>query len=66
MIPELGNFALILALSLALVQAVFPMIGSLNNTPGWVAMARPSAWGQFVFTAIAFACLVDAFLGVVF
>ncbi|MGB5338677.1 MAG: heme lyase CcmF/NrfE family subunit [Gammaproteobacteria bacterium] len=62
MIPELGHFALILALSLALVQAVFPMIGSLNNTPGWVALARPTAWGQFVFTAIAFACLVNAFL----
>jgi cytochrome c-type biogenesis protein CcmF len=63
MIPELGSFALILALSLALVLAVFPMIGSLNNTPGWVALARPAAWGQFFFIAIAFACLVNAFLG---
>ncbi len=62
MIPELGNFALILGLSLTLVLAVFPMIGSLNNTPGWVAMARPVAWGQFFFVAISFACLVNAFL----
>ena len=62
MIPELGHFALILALSMALVQAVFPMIGSLNNTPGWIALARPTTWGQFLFTAIAFACLVNAFL----
>jgi cytochrome c-type biogenesis protein CcmF len=62
MIPELGNFALILALCLSLALAVFPMIGSLNNTPAWMAMARPAAWGQFFFLALSFACLVNAFL----
>jgi cytochrome c-type biogenesis protein CcmF len=62
MIPELGNFALILSLCLALVLAIFPMIGSLNHTPGWVALARPAVWGQFVFVAFAFGCLVNAFL----
>jgi len=62
MIPELGHFALILALCLAIVQSVFPLVGSLNRTPSWVAMARPLAYGQFVFLAIAFAALVYAFL----
>ena len=62
MIPELGHFALILSLCLALVLAIFPMVGSLNNTPRWVAMARPVALGQFFFTALSFACLVYAFL----
>ena len=62
MIPELGNFALILALCLSLVLAIVPMVGSLNNTPGWVALARPAAWGQLFFLAISFACLVNAFL----
>ena len=62
MIPELGHFALILALSLALVLSIFPMIGSLNNTPSWIALARPAAWGQFFFIAIAFGCLVSSFL----
>ena len=62
MIPELGHFALILALCLSLVLAIFPMAGTLTNTPRWVAMAKPAAWGQFTFTAIAFACLVNAFL----
>jgi cytochrome c-type biogenesis protein CcmF len=62
MIPELGHFALILALAMALVLSIFPMIGSLNNTPGWVALARPAAWGQFFFIAIAFGCLVSSFL----
>jgi len=62
MIPELGHFALILALCLAVVQATLPLIGSLNRTPSWVALARPLAYGQFVFLAIAFAALVHAFL----
>jgi cytochrome c-type biogenesis protein CcmF len=62
MIPELGQFALILALCLALVQATVPLIGSLNRTPSWVALARPLTYGQFVFLAIAFAALVNAFL----
>ncbi|TCK18605.1 cytochrome c-type biogenesis protein CcmF [Thiogranum longum] len=62
MIPELGHFALILALCLAVVQATVPLIGSLNRTPSWVAMARPLAYGQFVFLAFAFAALVYAFL----
>jgi cytochrome c-type biogenesis protein CcmF len=61
-IPELGQFALILALCLATVQAVFPLLGSLNNTPSWMAMARPLALGQFLFLLIAFACLTQSFL----
>ncbi|VAW82554.1 Cytochrome c heme lyase subunit CcmF [hydrothermal vent metagenome] len=62
MIPELGQFALILALCLAVVQATVPLIGSLNRTLSWVALARPLAYGQFVFLSIAFAILVHAFL----
>jgi cytochrome c-type biogenesis protein CcmF len=62
MTPELGNFALILGLCMSLVLAIFPLIGSLNNTPGWVALAKPAAWGQFFFVAISFAVLVNAFL----
>ena len=62
MIPELGHYALILALCMAIVQAVVPLVGSLNRTPAWVAMARPVAWGQFLFLAIAFAVLTNAFL----
>jgi cytochrome c-type biogenesis protein CcmF len=61
-IPELGHYALILALCLSLVLAIVPMAGSLTNTPRWVALARPTAWGIFFFTTISFACLVNAFL----
>ncbi len=62
MIPEIGHLALILALSLAITQAIFPLVGTFTNTRSWVAMARPVAWGHFLFLAIAFGCLIQSFL----
>ncbi len=62
MIPELGHFALVLALCLALVQAIFPLAGSYTNNTSWMGLARPLAWGQLTFMTIAFAALIQAFL----
>ncbi len=62
MIPELGNFALILALSLALVQTIFPLIGAARVIPNWMAVARPAAVGQLLFLSIAFGCLTYSFI----
>ncbi len=62
MTAELGHFALILALVLALVQAVVPLVGASTDRPAWMALARPAARGQFLFIAIAFACLTRAFI----
>ena len=62
MLPELGNFALILALLLAIAQAVFPLIGAWRGNAAMMAVARPAAYGQFVFLAISFAILTTAFL----
>ena len=62
MIPELGHFALILALSLALVQAILPLIGAATQRSNFMAVARPAAQGQFVFVAFAFGCLAYSFL----
>jgi cytochrome c-type biogenesis protein CcmF len=61
MIPELGHFALILALLIALVQGVVPLIGAHRNSGTWMALARPAARAQFAMIAIAFACLTYAF-----
>jgi cytochrome c-type biogenesis protein CcmF len=61
MIPELGHFALILALLLALVQGTLPIIGAAKRIPAWMALARPVARGQFLFVAIAFGCLAWSF-----
>ena len=62
MIPELGHFALIVALCIACVQAAVPLIGAQRGDPAWMALARPAAQGQFVFVAIAFGCLAWSFV----
>ena len=62
MIPELGNFALILAMLLALVQGTLPIIGAARGIPSWIALARPVTQGHFVFIAIAFGCLAYSFV----
>ncbi len=60
---EFGHFALILALCLAIAQAIVPILGTLFNNRLWMASARPIACGQFVFVAASFICLVALFLG---
>ena len=62
MIPEIGNFTLILALCMALIQGFVPIIGATRSIPGWVAVARPAAFGQLFFMALSYACLTYAFL----
>jgi cytochrome c-type biogenesis protein CcmF len=61
-LPELGQFALILATLLAVVQSVLPLWGASRGAPSLIAIARPAAYGQFVFVAIAFALLTIAFV----
>jgi len=61
MIPEIGHFALILALALAVCQGVLPMIGAQRNDAALMSIARTAAYGQFLFVAISFACLTWAF-----
>jgi cytochrome c-type biogenesis protein CcmF len=62
MIPEIGQFALILALLLALVQGTLPIAGAQRGVASWMALARPVAQGQFLFVAAAFACLAYSFV----
>ena len=62
MIPELGHFALILALLLAAVQAFVPLVGAARGDAEWMAMARPAAIGQFAMILVAFLALMYAFV----
>ncbi|NND91415.1 MAG: heme lyase CcmF/NrfE family subunit [Granulosicoccus sp.] len=62
MIPELGHFALILALCMAVVLAVLPMIGSITGYGSWMALARPAAGAHLFFVSLAYACLTWAFI----
>ena len=62
MIPEIGNFSLILALLLATLQGTLPIIGAARGIPSWIALAKPVVQGQFVFVLIAFFCLAYSFV----
>ncbi|MCC7327817.1 MAG: heme lyase CcmF/NrfE family subunit [Burkholderiales bacterium] len=61
MIPELGHFALILALLVAIAQGVLPMIGAQRRDAALMAIARPAAHAQFLLVAFAFGCLAWSF-----
>ena len=62
MIPEIGHYALILALAMALVQAAAAPLGARFRDGGLMALARPAAVAQFVFISAALACLMQAFV----
>jgi cytochrome c-type biogenesis protein CcmF len=62
MIPEIGQFALIIALLLALTQAIIPLLGAARGNRSWIALAAPAGQAQFIFLAIAFSCLGYSFI----
>jgi len=62
MIAELGHFSLIIALFLAIALGVLPIVGAARNNPVLIGVARPLSFGMFVFIALAFAALANAFL----
>ena len=62
MIPEIGHFALVLSLLLAVSQAAFSLAGAARGHAGWMAAGRSAVVGQFVFVALAFGALVFAFV----
>ncbi|MEZ5566416.1 MAG: heme lyase CcmF/NrfE family subunit [Gammaproteobacteria bacterium] len=61
MIPELGQLCLILALCLAVCQAVFPLVGAQRGRAGLMAVGPMAAAGQMVFVAGAFGLLAWSF-----
>jgi cytochrome c-type biogenesis protein CcmF len=62
MIPELGHFALIVALATALLQGTLPLLGAHQGRAAWVALARPAARAQALLVALAYGCLTQAFI----
>jgi cytochrome c-type biogenesis protein CcmF len=61
-IPELGHYALVLALALALFQAVVPLIGARRRDPALIGVAVPVALVQFGFVALSFAALAACYV----
>jgi cytochrome c-type biogenesis protein CcmF len=62
MIPEIGNILLLLALALAILLGVFPIVGAARGNDRWIALARPAAYGQSLAVMGAFAALMYAFV----
>ncbi len=62
MIAELGHYMLVLALGLAVLQAVFPMIGAARQDGRMMMIGQPAAYGQFIFSLAAFASLTYSYI----
>src|SRR5438552_12158680 len=62
MIPELGQFALCIALVIAFFQAIAGLYGAAKSNPAWMAITRPAAQTQALLAAFAFGCLVFSFI----
>ncbi len=62
MSAEVGQFALILALLLALVQSVAPLWGAHRGDGVLMAVGRQAAILQAAFVTLAFGCLAYAFV----
>jgi len=60
MLVEIGHFALVLAMLVALVQAVVPLVGASARSRALMDLARPAALLQFGLVAIAFAVFMRA------
>ena len=61
MIDEIGHFALVLALCVAVLQSTVPLVGAARGDAALTAWARPAAVAQFLFIAIAFLALMHAY-----
>jgi cytochrome c-type biogenesis protein CcmF len=62
MIAEIGHYALVLALGLAIVQASVPLVGARWNDHALMRVAGPTAIAQFAFVAISFGALTAAYV----
>jgi cytochrome c-type biogenesis protein CcmF len=62
MIAETGHYALILALGVAIVQMLLPLIGARVRDQQLMAVAAPAAQLQFILVAIAFIALMTAYV----
>ena len=62
MIAELGHYALMIALGLALIQGSMPIVGARSNDPVLMSMAAPTALAQFAFVALSFGALAACYV----
>ena len=61
LITELGYFALISALVIAILQVILPAVGVFKHQPAWQRLAGSLAIAQFLATGTSFLCLMYGF-----
>ncbi len=62
MIPEIANYALILAFCVALLLGVVPIAASLRGASRFMVIARPAAYVLLALITFAFGCLMQSFV----
>ncbi|MBB42455.1 MAG: heme lyase NrfEFG subunit NrfE [Rhodospirillaceae bacterium] len=62
MIAETGQFTLVLALIVAIVQGTLPLAGSVKNNIRLMALGSTSATSLFLCVLVSFGCLIQAFI----
>ena len=62
LIPEIGQFSLIVALCVACIQIIFPLVGAVNHRILWMQLAKPAAQTQAALVLFSFCCLTFAFI----
>jgi cytochrome c-type biogenesis protein CcmF len=62
MIVELGHFTLLLALVVACLQTVLPLVGAHKGWRSWMSVGSPAALAQAVLLMFSFCALTYAFV----
>ena len=62
MLPELGNFSLMLAFGFSAIQAFFCLIGSKYQNKNWLLLGKTAVTGQLLFVSISFLLLTTSFI----
>lgn len=63
MTVEIGHYALVLALFVAVLQGTVPLLGAARGQQRWMDVAAPASWAQLFCVSVAFAALTAAYIG---
>lgn len=61
MIAEIGHFAMIVSLAMAVLLSILPLVGASRNNTMLMNTARPLSWGMFLLLLLSFCVLLWAF-----
>ncbi|MDN3683637.1 hypothetical protein QW180_03775 [Vibrio sinaloensis] len=62
MIAEIGHFALIVSLAMAVLLSILPLVGASRNNTMLMNTARPLSWGDVPASSRLVLCIAVGFL----